>query len=80
VASGGSLAAVIAGAAAVGGAGALIGAFLARHFSHVHAEHIKKELAAGGLLLWVHTRDGTHEARALSILKKHGGRDVHLLG
>jgi hypothetical protein len=78
VASGGTLAAVIAGAAAAGGASALIGSFLAQRFTHAHADRIQKEIEKGGLLLWVRTWDERHEARAVAILKKHGGQDVHL--
>ena len=78
VASGGSAAAAIAGAALTGGAGALIGGVLAKLVGEQQAETYQEHLDHGGLLLWVRTRDGSHEGKALDILARHSGRDVHL--
>lgn len=78
VASGGALAAVLAGAAMAGGAGALVGSLLATWVGERHARHLQEQLDHGGLLLWVRTRDAAHEKRAVEILSRHSGRDVHL--
>lgn len=78
VASGGTLAAVIGGAAVVGGLGVGLGALMTRAIGRERAESIEAQLKKGGLLLWVQTRDADHEARAIQILKAHGGDDVHL--
>lgn len=78
VASGGALAAAIAAAAAAGGAGGLIGAVLARMIEDHHARYLKEQLDRGGLLLWVRTRDGVHEKRAVEIMGRHSAHDVHL--
>ena len=78
VASGGALAAAITGAAVAGGAGGLIGAVLAKLVGDHHARHLQEHLDHGGLLLWVRTRDAGHEKRAVDILRKHSGRDVHV--
>ncbi len=78
VASGGTLAAAITGAAMAGGAGGMIGSALAALVGESHARNIQEHLAHGGLLLWVRTRDGQHERRALEILTRHSGRDVHV--
>jgi nitrogen-specific signal transduction histidine kinase len=55
VASGGSLAAAIAGVALTGGAGGLIGSILAKWVRDHHAHHLQEQLDRGGLLLWVRT-------------------------
>ncbi len=78
VASGGTLAAAALAAATVGGTGGLIGAVFARRFGKRYAGHVDEQLRKGGLLLWVGIRDEAHEHRALEILKKHSGNDVHV--
>jgi hypothetical protein len=78
VASGGTLATVIAGAAMAGGTGGVIGALLAGILDEQHAMRVEEQLDHGGLLLWVHVRDDTHEKRAVDILRRHSGRDVHV--
>lgn len=78
VASGGTLAAAISAAAMAGGVGGLIGAVLAAFVERHHADYIQEQLDHGGLLLWVRVRDAVHEERAVDILKKHSGKDVHV--
>jgi hypothetical protein len=78
VASGGSMLGAFAVAAIAGGAGGAIGAALARLIGYEHAKHLNQHLHHGGLLLWVRTRDAEHEQKALDILSRHSGRDVHL--
>jgi hypothetical protein len=78
VASGGGLAAAIAGAAIAGGGGGLLGSIAARFIGQAHAENLQAQLDKGGLLLWVRTADADEERRALQILRKHGGQDVHV--
>jgi hypothetical protein len=78
VASGGGLAAAIAGAALAGGGGGLLGSIAARFIGEAHAEHLQAQLDKGGLLLWVATTDADEEQRALEILRRHGGEDVHI--
>jgi hypothetical protein len=78
IASGGTLAALIASMALVGGTGGLIGAILAKLVGDHHAHHLQEELNHGGLLLWVRTWNEKQENRAVDILKKHSGQDVHL--
>jgi hypothetical protein len=78
VASGGGLAAAIAGAALAGGGGGLLGSIAARFIGERHAEHLQGQLDKGGLLLWVNTANADEETRALDILRKHGGQDVHI--
>lgn len=77
-ASGGTLAGAIAAAAAVGGAGGLIGSVLARWIGDHHARYVQEQVDRGGLLLWVRTWDAEDERRAVKILKKHSGGDVHV--
>jgi outer membrane lipoprotein SlyB len=78
IASGGTLAAAIAAAAIGGGVGGLIGSVLAKLVGDRHAQHLQEQLDQGGLLLWVRTRDADREKRAVDILAKHSGRDVHV--
>jgi hypothetical protein len=78
VASGGSLAAAIAGAALAGGAGGTVGALLAGILGDRQAKAIEEQLEQGGLLLWVRTFTPADEERAVDILKRHCGEDVHL--
>ncbi|KAB0264990.1 hypothetical protein [Microvirga brassicacearum] len=78
VASGGTLAATIAGAALVGGVGGLVGSVLAKWVGEHHANYLQEQIDHGGLLLWVRADDPDAEKRAITILKKHSGRDVHV--
>jgi hypothetical protein len=78
VASGGTLAAAIAGAALAGGAGGAVGSALAMLLGDRHARQLEDQLDHGGLLLWVRARDPEHEKRAIAILEKHSGQDVHV--
>ncbi len=77
LASGGTLATILAGAAAAGSGGALIGAVLGEFIDEHHASYLQQQLDHGGLLLWVRTRDEPREKTAKEILARHSGRDVH---
>jgi hypothetical protein len=68
-----TIAVAVGSGAAAGGLGVL----LARAFGRHHAERVHRQIANGGLLLWVHAPDQSNDARIIEILKRHGGRDVH---
>jgi hypothetical protein len=76
--SGGTLAAGIAAVALAGGASGFIGSILAKWVGDHHAHYLQEQMDHGGLLLWVRTWDAEDERRAVEILRKHSGRDVHL--
>ena len=76
--SGGTLAAGITAAVLAGGAGGLIGSILARWVGDHHAHYLQEQMDRGGLLLWVRTWDAEGERRAVEILRKHSGGDVHV--
>jgi hypothetical protein len=76
--AGGGLAAIATGAVIGGATGGGIGAVLAGLIGQQHADHIVSQLKQGGLVLWVRIWDKAHEARALEILGRHSGRDVHV--
>lgn len=78
VASGGALAAAIAAAAVAGAGGGVIGAVAARHIGRDHAQQLQDQIDKGGLVLWVRIPEPGHEQKALAILGKHGGEDVHV--
>lgn len=80
VASGGAIPAMIAAGAAGGGAGAAIGSVLARFIGKQRADYIDEHLQRGGVVLWVRTWDQSDEARAVEILTRQGGGDVHVHG
>jgi len=76
--SGGTLAVAIGAAAAAGGAGGVLGSVLSNWLGDSEGKHIQSQLDNGGLLLWVRTSDEEHERRAVEILQRHAGQDVHL--
>ena len=78
VASGGTIAALILGVAAGGGAGGVIGVMLGRFLERRHAHALQEHLDKGGLLLWVHTPDKAHERTALEILRRCCAEDAHV--
>ena len=80
VVSGGALAAALLALAVGGGGGAAIGTVLAKIIGQHHADYIADQLEKGGLLLWVRTWDEDDEKRAVDILSKHSGTDVHVHG
>ena len=78
--SGGALATALAGMAVAGGGGALVGGLLAKLVGDRHAGYLQEQLERGGLLLWVRTWNQEDERRAVEILKRHSGADVHVHG
>ena len=77
-AAGGTVIAMAGAAALGGGAGGLVGTWLAKLLGDQRAQHLQEQLDHGGLLLWVRTWDVDEEHRAVQILKRHSGRDVHV--
>jgi hypothetical protein len=73
-----TLAASIAAIAIGGGPAAVIGTLLARRADRHHKAYYENQIRHGGILLWVRVRDEEREAKAVSILKGHSGRDVHV--
>lgn len=67
--------AVAVGGGAVGGA---LGLLLARAFGQRHAGNVERQIASGGLLLWVRAPDTARDVQVIDILKRNGGRDVHV--
>jgi hypothetical protein len=78
IASGGTLAAAIAAATVAGVGGGALGALLDRFVERQHLQRIEEQFVRGGLLLWVYLSDAEHEKRAVDILKRTGGDDVHV--
>lgn len=65
----------IAAGSLLGGA---IGGTAALLFRNLFKKHLEKQLEKGGLVLWVHTSGPATERMARAILKKHGGRHIHI--
>jgi hypothetical protein len=78
VASGGTLAAIITAVVLAGGTGGLLGSVLAKWLGDHHATYLQDQIDRGGLLLWVRTRHAADEQRAVEILKRHSGGEVHV--
>jgi len=76
--SGGTILAAILGATLAGGTGGMVGSFLAKWLGDTHAQYLQSQIDRGGLLLWVRTRSGAAEERAVNILRSHSSRDVHV--
>jgi hypothetical protein len=77
-ASGGTLAAIIIAVVLAGGTGGLLGSVMAKWLGNHHATYLQDQLDRGGLLLWVRTRHAADEQRAVEILKRHSGGEVHV--
>jgi hypothetical protein len=60
--------------------GMVWGGYYALRMSRNATARLRAEQALGGLLLWVRTGSREQESRALEILRRHAGRDVHLHG
>ena len=80
VASGGTLAAILAGTVVAGATGGLLGSALAKLIGDHHAHYLQEQMDHGGLLLWVRTWGAPDEKRAVDIMKQHSGQDVHVHG
>ena len=78
--SGATLAATTVLTLGTGGLGLAAGGTLAWYLHHRHAEHLRQQVAVGGLLLWVRTSTPALEARATEILSRHGASHVHVHG
>ncbi len=78
VASGGTLAGAIVAAVIAGGGGGAIGTVVSRYLGREQAQSMEEQLSKGGLLLWVRVADEEHERRAVDILTRTGGSDVHV--
>jgi hypothetical protein len=76
--SGGTVETGISAMVIAGVIGSLIGIIFALWIGHNHAQYLREQMDHGGLLLWVRTRNIEKEKRAIAILQKHLGRDVHL--
>jgi hypothetical protein len=75
---GGALAATIAAVALASGVGGLIGTILAKIVGDHHARYLQDQMEHGGLLLWVRTWNAERERRAIEILQRNSGSDVHV--
>ncbi|WP_210315308.1 hypothetical protein [Aurantimonas sp. DM33-3] len=78
LASGGTLAAAIAAASVSGYIAGSLGSVFDRTIERQYSQRLEEQLADGGLLLWAHVRDLEHEARAVDIMRRNGGADVHV--
>jgi hypothetical protein len=73
VATGGVAAATVAAAAVAGGVGVL-GTLIGRQLADEHTAFLDAQLAAGGVLLWVRTRDPGIERTVLDVLRRHSAK------
>jgi hypothetical protein len=78
VASGGTLVAIVTAVVLAGGSGGVLGSVLAGWLGDHHARYLESQIDRGGLLLWVRTRHAADERRAVEILRRHSGAEVHV--
>ena len=78
VAAGGTLAAAIAAMILSGAVGGGLGALIALAVARRHADRVREQVAAGGLVLWAATPDEAAQKRAVAILQKCGAASVHI--
>ena len=75
---GGPIAATVAGLIGAAGVGVAAKEVIEGVTSTPHTEDFARSLEAGSVILWVRTSDSANQARALSILTKCGGQNVHI--
>jgi len=78
VASGGALAAAAVAAAAGGAIAGGFGALIARVIGREQAKELERQMAAGGLVLFVRARSPDQEEKAQQILHDHGAEAVRV--
>lgn len=78
IASGGTIPTAIAAAVLAGAGGAALGSIMARYVAKNHKESIQSLMSDGGLVLWVHLRSPAQEQKAIDILSRNGGQNVHV--
>ena len=78
MASGGTLALALAAAAAGGTVTGGIGALIARHIGQKEADEIERQLARGGLILWVRVRSPDQERQAQQVLRDNAAEAVRV--
>lgn len=76
--SGGSIETGISAMVIAASIGGLLGIILAVWIGNNHIQYLREQMDHGGLLLWVRTWDVEKERRAIAILQRHLGRNVHL--
>ena len=75
---GGPIAATVAGLIGATGVGIAAKEVIEGVTSSPHTEDFARSLEAGSVILWVRTSDSANQARALAILTKSGGKNVHI--
>lgn len=76
--SGGAALAAIVGAAAAGGGAAAAMERLGHNADEKREEALRKQIAAGGILLWAQLRDDQAGAKAREIFERNGATDIHI--
>jgi hypothetical protein len=74
VATGGVAAAVIGAAAVAAGGAGIAATLIGRRLDEEHASFLDAQLARGGVLLWVRTRDPEAEKTVLEVLRRYSTR------
>ncbi|PPD44199.1 MAG: hypothetical protein CTY15_07860 [Methylocystis sp.] len=77
LASGGAFAAALATAAMAGVGGGVLGGTLAALLGMREATWTQEQMSHGGILLWVRAWDAERERKAIDLMTKNRGRNVH---
>jgi hypothetical protein len=78
VATGGALAAAIAATILGGVIGGGVGGLVALAVARRYGDHVRDQLAKGGLVLWAATPDEASAKRAVEVLQRCGATAVHI--
>ncbi|MCC7273791.1 MAG: hypothetical protein IT561_14065, partial [Alphaproteobacteria bacterium] len=78
IVSGGGVLAAIVGAAAVGGGAAAAVEAIGQKLGGGREAFLERQIARGGILLWVAMIPAGREDLAMTILRRHGADDVHI--
>ena len=74
------LLAILTAAVAGGGLAGAGGLRISRLLGRRRIQELQEQLARGGILLWVETRNDMQERTAIATLAQHATRDVHVHG
>jgi hypothetical protein len=78
IASGGATALAVAAAVAGAAAGVAVVGIIAHHLKQVQTRELERQLAAGGLVLWVRVRSPERENKAQQILRACGAEAIRV--
>jgi len=78
VLTGGAALTALAAAIGAGGGVGVFGAWVGKRIGAEQRKHLERQMARGGILLWIKIMDPAQERRICELLAAHAAVDVHL--